>query len=516
MEEKLLFNGNVITMDDTQPKAEALVVRGERLAFIGNKEEALKNVRQECQRIDLKGMTVVPGFNDNHIHAVQVGDCPARPNLSGLDEEGIITLLKKEYGDSNPDVLMYAFGWDYSTCPNPHKSLLDAVFPSNPVILYQYSGHAVWVNTEALNKMGIKRNSPDPPNGEILRDPDGGLTGVIREPYSNGFLIRHYMKLQMNKSLNRECLRSALNKFKEYGITSIQDNTWFPTTVNNLAKLHKERELTCRFSCWSLGESPIARLFMALPRYNAQWYHRGLVKFSLDGAFSTHTAWLTEHYADEAGNSGKGKDGHEIRKRLIPVLKKKRQAGFHAIGDRSIKELLDVAEELDKEFSLVPELRLRLEHAQLIRPEDFSRIKRLGILVAVQPSALANRVQDISLLGRDRAARAYPYRSLLDEGIPLSFGTDAPAETTYNPLEVIHHAVNRDDAERITPEEALKCYTVGSAFAERCENEKGSIAAGKFADLAVLSENILEIKPDQIKNTTVKMTMVGGRIVHQG
>jgi predicted amidohydrolase YtcJ len=188
--------------------------------------------------------------------------------------------------------------------------------------------------------------------------------------------------------------------------------------------------------------------------------------------------------------------------------------GFHAIGDGAIHEFLDTFERLQKDYPSLKERRIRLEHAQLVHPDDVPRLRDLGILISAQPSAMANPKKDASLLGEERAQRAYSYRSFLDAGVHLSFGSDMPGEPVFDPLLGIHHAVNRAGPERITPLEALRCYTMGSAYAEFKENEKGSIIPGKYADLVLLSQDPLTIPPEKIKETTVDMTMVGGKIVY--
>jgi len=232
------------------------------------------------------------------------------------------------------------------------------------------------------------------------------------------------------------------------------------------------------------------------------------------GTFSPHTAWLLEPYAGEPSNFGTPNGSPADLARIVrQAVRARRQAAFHAIGDRMTRALLDAVQEAGG--PAVRELRLRLEHAQLIDPQDIPRLKELGVLVAAQPTALGAPEKDQAILGRARAERAYPFRSLLEAGVRLSFGSDFPGEIEYRPLEAIPRAVNRPGPERITAEQALACYTRESAYAEFMEEEKGTIAPGKLADLVVLSGDPSEVPPERLRDLEVELTIVEGKIVHE-
>ena len=510
----LLYNAEILTLDAEDSRYEALLCRNGRVECVGTSDDIFKRAPSEVIKLDLGGATVVPGFNDNHLHAVILGTRTAFPNLRFLDEQEIVALLAEQYRNVKPGELIYAFGWDYTHCLNPHRSILDGVFPNNPVVLIQFSGHGMWVNSKALKKMKIGRDSPEPRHGTILRETDGEPTGVLRDAHGSRFMRKNFWRSHYHRKTNLRYLTIALEQFRKVGLTSVQDNTWFFPTVRNLNRLKKAGHLTCRFSCWRYGQNRRFSLFMGVQKYDPLWFRRGPIKYLLDGAFSSRSAWLTEPYADDPNNSGTGRDRREIRKFLIPTVKRGGQAAFHAIGDRSVKEFLDTLEELAEAYPDIRRLRLRIEHAQLIRPEDVPRIRDLGILVAAQPAALSNPDKDRELLGEKRATRAYPYRALLDAGIHLSFGTDAPAEDSLSPLDGIHLAVNRSGSQHITAAEALRCYTRESAYAEFMEEKKGSIEPGKLADFTVLSANPLTVDPRQIKEIQVLMTIVDGAVVY--
>jgi predicted amidohydrolase YtcJ len=300
----------------------------------------------------------------------------------------------------------------------------------------------------------------------------------------------------------------------------VQDNTWYHAPLWSLASYHRSGRLSARFTAWSLGRrawtTPAMRATFALGRlaggFSRDWIRPGPVKYFLDGAFSTKTACLCEPYSDGEGG-GLCSDVEAPIAELDYLARAGLQGAFHIIGDKGIAIFLDAVEAVRKRHPDLPRLRIRIEHAQLIRAEDIPRIRDLGILIAAQPSALGSPGKDEKLLGRDRALRAYPYRSLLDAGVRLSFGSDIPGESTCDPLLSIHMAVNRAGSEAISAEEAIRCYTVGSAYAEFMEEKKGALSKGMLADFVVLSADPTAVDPATIKDIRVDETWVGARKV---
>jgi len=262
-----------------------------------------------------------------------------------------------------------------------------------------------------------------------------------------------------------------------------------------------------------MGAIPLFAHWLERKRFEPPSFHRGPWKYLLDGTFTTRTAWLSYDYADEPGNSGKGTPEKKILHILMRLARRRHQGAFHAIGDRTITTFLDALEQVCQVYPAARELRFRLEHAQLIAEDDIPRLKELNVLIAAQPHAMAYEAKDRGLLGEERAHAAYPFRKLLDAGVPLSFGSDYPGEATYAPLLGMHLAVNRPSELAITPDEALACYTTGSAYAEFAENSKGMIKEGYLADLTVLDRNPLKVPHAEIKDITVKETILGGRTV---
>ncbi len=518
-------NGTIITLDPRQPRARALAVSGEELLYVGEESEALRVAGAGATVHDLGGGAVIPGFNDNHLHAVFMGEHAITPDLSGMDEEGVVEALLERYPSPGRGQILRGYNWDYPTCPNPHKALLDRYFPHNPVVLSQYSGHGQWLNSLALGMLGIRRGGPDPVSGSVLRDADGEPTGIVRDLGATVFSRRQAKDCYFINSAREARLDYALQTFASLGITSVQDNAWYYPELWSLKGRYapgdrgrRPSALSARFSLWSRGSLPVQRAIMDLGFLAGagipDWIERGPIKYFLDGTFSTRNACLCEPFLDDP-SADPCPDPPDAAPILDFLARKRRQGAFHIIGDRGVSLFLDAYEAVLPRRPQLRTLRIRIEHAQLVAPKDFERLARLGVLVAAQPTAMVNPSKDRLLLGSERAERAYPYRSLLDAGVHLSFGSDIPGESECDPLLAIHMTVNRPGPEAITPEEALRCYTEGSAYAQFAEDRKGTLETGKLADFTVLSQDITSIPPETIKDVRVDQTIVGGRSVFQ-
>ncbi len=514
MKARAYLKGKIITLDPGCPDPAAVLVRDGKIAVVGTVEHVLNAAGSDTAFFDLEGKALLPGFNDNHFHAVSAGLRSGTTDLTGLDQDGIVELIKERRKARPGDDYVLSHGWDYPTCPNPHRDILDAHFPDIPVFLIQFSGHGLWTNTAGLRRMGLL--SAKTTDGEIvLVDASGSPTGVVREAGRNRYLRSQLKKRSMDPEQIRRSLKTILPGLARAGITTVQDNTWFRKPVRILKELEQNGGLTCRFSCWSRDEFPFPGLLISMAGLDGEWLHVGPRKFFTDGAFSSHSGWLFEEYVDEPGNSGSGKQADEIFTLLAPEVRRRRQVACHAIGDRAVHEVCIAVERLSAIYPWAKDLRIRIEHGQLIRRDDIRRIADLGILVSAQLAALADPEKDRRLLGDERAAAAYPLRSLLDAGVNLSFGSDFPGEKFYEPLRGIHLAVNRDGPERIGVEEALYGYTQGSAYAECREDVKGSITPGKLADLVVLSADPLSVPVEEIGRLQVIQTIVGGETVYE-
>ncbi len=522
-----LKNANIITMNPAMPGAECMAVLGEKIVYVGDETGLFEYIGPGTEVIDLDGRTLVPGFNDDHTHTVGAGVFYINPILYGMSCAEIVEVVRDEIAKAKPGETIQASSWDFTTCPNPHRDILDAVSPENPVILSQYGGHAAWVNSVQLEKVGITRDTPDPFGGQIDRDPETGEpTGILRETAmsTSGYVSMVGDLISMEK--HRQVLEKSLELYREAGITSVQDNTWMPITVWIINGLKNQGKLTCRFTCWPYGQMPFLRPLMSLASYDETWVRKGLWKYFSDGAFSAHTGWMTVPYNNEPDNYGLPRyTVEELQDLVLNASKKRRQITFHAIGDRAVHEVVNAVELAQERYPWTRELRHRMEHVQMVVPEDIPRMARLGMVASVQPFAVYNPEKDLDILGPERAGQAYPYKSLLEGGVHVAFGSDVPAEVDYQPLLGIYYAVTRKDkagtAGPLNPEEcmsvqqALYCYTMGSAYAEFMEHKKGSIEEGKLADFVVLEDNLYEVAPERIKDIKVLMTVVGGRVVYQ-
>ncbi|HNW29540.1 MAG TPA: amidohydrolase [Spirochaetota bacterium] len=523
----LLYNGNIITVDPSNPRAEAVLVAGETIRYAGGYREALAMAPKNTVMVDLKRKTLVPGFNDNHVHSLAAGTFYSELMLWNLSCGEIAERVRKEAEGRPKGEPVYGNLWDYTTCKNPDRALLDKAAPDNPVFLMQYSGHAAWVNSYQLREMNIDRETPDPAGGQIVRDGKGEPTGILRDTAMGSVPDDKYLKIVLDSDKHKKTISKILDMYRKAGITSVQDNTWVPFTARLYQEMRADNELTCRISCWSQGGTAFYHAFNMLTSFREQdqRLRYDTIKYFADGAFSTRTAWLKEPYNDDPKNCGKPRHTPaELDDIILGAARERKRLAIHAIGDRAVAGVLDSMEKAQAKYPWTRDLRFRIEHCQLVDPEDIPRMKRLGVVACVQPFALCTPAKDALLLGDARARRAYPYRSLLDAGIPVSFGSDAPAEVDFAPLLGIYYAVTRKDrqgrlgplnaAECYTPYEALYAYTMGSAYAEKMEDRKGSITRGKLADMIVLSDDILSVPGERIKDARVLMTIVGGTIVY--
>lgn len=523
-----IYNAVIPLVNSTPSRAEnepdSILVREGIIRWIGKAGETGAPIdaygRGAFPAWDAGGKTVIPGFIDNHVHTLIAGELVSEPDLTGLNEEEIREKLREMKANSSPGEPLYAHGWDYPNWPEPHRSLIDQLIPDRPVALFQFSGHGACVNSAMLDTLGIDRHTPDPDGGVIVRDENGEPTGILREAASSRIHAARMHMINRDRARLDKCLMRAQERFLENGITSVGDNTWYPPSARALARLRREGRLRFRVSTWSLGNDRKSRLGMNFVRYDRHYVRRGAEKYFLDGAFSTHTALLLEPYYGEKDNWGTTVLGPPRLDKVLRSLNRRRQQGaFHAIGDRAVRNFLDAVARLPStQRRRVRKMRHRLEHCQLVDPSDISRFRDFGVLVAAQPHAISSPEKDRSLLGPERAQKAYPYRSLLDAGVHLSFGSDAPAEPSFAPLDGIRKACLRENGERISAREAVLCYTRECAYAEGTEDWKGSLQEGMVADFTILSRNPLEydMSGDRsvLDEVAVAHTVVGGSFVY--
>jgi predicted amidohydrolase YtcJ len=520
----VLRNGILYTGNDSKPQAEAMAVRGGRILLVGKNEDVDRFIGRRTQVVDLRGRFACAGFNDAHAHLLGGGKLDTEMDLSNIAsvEEFQRRVLTRAW-EMQAGTWLIGRGWDQTLFPGgvwPDKSWFDADIP---VFLLRVCEHAAVVNRKALEIAGIRKDTPDPPAGEIVRDPaTGEPTGILKEDAIK--MVTQYIPALSKEGIIQAILK-ALDSARRFGITSVQDVD-ASETAETYQELLDKGKLTCRISMgFPLNETP-EQFRRMRDRLGGPSLHFGLLKGFADGSMGARTAYFLAPYADDPSTRGIPLLTQE--KLNLLVLRADRtgfQIGVHAIGDEANDMVLN-AYALARRINGIRDSRHRIEHAQVLLKKDLPRFKELGITASMQP---AHCVDDMrwaeARTGPKRIRYAYAWRSLLDHGAILAFGSDWPV-ASLDPLVGIHAAVTRQDSsgrppggfhpeEKITVREALDAYTKGSAYAERMEAEKGTLEKNKVADIVVLSRNLLTAPPSQILKTKVVMTICAGKIVYE-
>jgi hypothetical protein len=518
----VLLNGKVWTGNAAQPEAEAVVIRGGKVDFVGTTAEAKQKTKDGDKVVDLKGRRVVPGFHDSHAHFLGGGQSLSRVDLKRL----------ADFDAKLPKGRWITGGlWDHDRAFGgvpPTAATVDKYVKDRPVFINRYDGHMALANTAALKIAGITEKTKDPPGGVIDRGPDGKPTGLLRD---NAMGLMGPFVPPMDDAEIAEAVTASLKHAAELGVTSISDMEGSSVHVRKkyyaiLQKLATDGKLTCRLDVRNpvfLVDEAVAR--KNEPNPNADWVRGGGVKGFMDGSLGSSTAKMFEPYIGKPGNTGVFVTQPDAMMNLVRAADKKGlSVAVHAIGDRANATILDIYEAVEKENG-PRDRRFRVEHAQHLRPQDYPRFKQLGVVASMQPYHMADDARWAEgRIGSKRCASSYAYRSLLDAGAVLAFGSDWPV-APLDPIPGIDAAVNRRplDVQKkwfpeqgITVAETLTAYTAGAAYAEHRENQKGKIAAGMFGDLVVLDRDILDPKEvDNIGKTKVAMTVCGGRVVFE-
>jgi predicted amidohydrolase YtcJ len=527
--DKVFTNAYVWTVNDAQPVAEAVAVLGGKILAVGSNEEIGKYIGSGTKVIDLGGKLMLPGFIDNHTHFTEGGYQLQSIDLRYAQNEEEFARTIKEWAERHPGEWITGGTWDHDNFPGgnlPTKELIDPYTPETPVFIQRYDGHMALVNSYTLGLAGITRETPDPPGGQIVRDPETGEpTGILRNAAMNS-VIRQIPPQSMDHLIN--AARHALAEARRNGVTGIQDMS----SANDLRayrRLYDNGELTLRvyailpFSEWE----HLATIGIEAP-FGNDYIRLGGLKAMADGSLGSSTALFFEPYLSDPTTHGLPSDilgDGRLERWALAADKAGLQPVIHAIGDSANSLILDLYDKIIRE-NPERERRFRIEHAQHIHPKDFSRFADLGVIASVQPyHAIDDGRWAEGRIGYERCKTTYAFRSFLDAGAIMSFGSDWTV-APLNPLLAIYAAVTRqtlDDEhpdgwfpeEKITVGEAIRAHTLVSAYAAYEEDMKGSIVEGKFADFVILSENILEIDPVRIRDVAVEMTIVGGEIVYE-
>ena len=536
----VLLHGKVVTVDSQHPSAQAIAVRGDRIVAVGSDAEIQKLAGPQTKTIDLKGRLAVPGFIDGHGHYTGLGESKLILDLTKAKLwDDIVSQVADAARRAKPGALIEGRGWhqekwDRAPQPNvegvPLHASLDRVSPKNPVVLEHASGHASFVNGAALALAGITRDTPNLAGGEIVKDSTGEPTGLLKES-AQGLMGRGEAKLPKPTKAEAEAKfrkivelagADALSK----GITSFHDAGSSFATIDGFKRIANEGKLPVRLYVMVRFESDSA-LDAKLDAYRMQEYAHGMltvrsIKEQLDGALGSHGAWLLEPYTDLPASSGLALlTLPAFEKTARVAMKHNFQVNTHAIGDRANREVLNVYERIFKDFPDKRDLRWRDEHAQHIDPADIPRFKQLGVIASMQGVHIISDGPWVAKrLGEERARRtSYPWRSLMDAGVVVTNGTDTPVEDV-DPIMSFYGSVSRKTKEgkvfipeqRVTREEGLRAYTLANAYAAFEENVKGSLTPGKYADIVVLSKDIMTIPEDEIPTARVDLTILGGKV----
>jgi predicted amidohydrolase YtcJ len=511
-----LTGGNVLTMNQSQPCAEAVAVKGDRIVKVGTNQEISRLIGENTRVIRLNGKTVVPGFIDTHIHVADFGRLLAWIDLSNAGSITEIQNLLKARVQKSPKVKwLLGRGWNQACFTDkrlPTRFDLDAVSPDNPVVFYHQSGQVCVVNSKALELAGVTRLTPVPQGGAVDRDAETGeLTGVLRDAATN--LIWNVIPEPSEDELS-EAAGLACEKILEAGVTSVHWMVLSPIELSIIRKLHAQNKLPTRF--YVVVPASLLDNMANLPENDGTIKVGGAV-VSADGYLASKTAALFKPYTDSSASGKLLCTQEEMKTTATKILEKGYQLVIHAMGDKAVNAALTAIEQASKETPQ-KDRRNRIEQAAVLNQELISRMKKLGAIVSVQPLVVASEFSVWSAtehLGAERARWLYPLKTLIENGIRVIGGSDCPMEP-LSPLMGIQAAVTRTafPEEQITVDDALRMYTVDAAYSSGEENMKGSVEAGKLADLTVLSDNPSNVSSNKIRSITVDMTLVGGKVVY--
>ncbi|MBI5443109.1 MAG: amidohydrolase [Deltaproteobacteria bacterium] len=558
----VLVNAKVITVDGDFSLREAVAVSKGRILAVGRTDEVRKLARPSTRVLDLKGLPVLPGINESHLHGPFFG--ATRPPLAldltypavrSIPE--MVEALRKKALETAPGEWIRGFGWDQASLEEcrddpsrlPRKYDLDPVTPRNPVVFTDFSGHTLLVNSRALELAGVTRETPDPPSGEVERDERGDPTGILKEPQAQALVSVHVPLLTREEK--KTALLTALRHLNANGVTSFTDAAIGPggdTYVGGVMsaefvalyqELLAEGKLTARATVLlllgqygALTYDELEEGLRTFPRPGTPeptWLQFPGVKLFADGIPLTYTSWMNEPYV--SGNAGRGRSvlagateaeqAENLARMIALVHRQGFQVAVHATGDRAIDATVEgFARALREDPGGDP--RHYVIHGDFISPRTTALLAELGCGLAIQPF-IGVMIADFepAIVGKERAAREWPLRSLLDAGVKLTSNSDAPV-TYPNWRKGVQAAVLRESLlsgavsgpeERITVEEALRTYTINGAWQDGMDDVKGSIEPGKCADFCVIGEDILRVDPHRIGDIPVLMTIAGGEVV---
>lgn len=510
-----LTDGNVLTMNPSQPCAEAVAVKDGKIVKVGTNEEINQLVGETTKVIRLNGKTVVPGFIDTHIHVADFGRLLMWIDLSNADSiKEVQNRLKGHVQTSPKGKWLLGRGWNQTCFAEkrlPTRFDLDVVSPDHPVVFYHQSGQVAVVNSKALESAGVTRLTPVPDGGAVDQDSaTGELTGVLRDNATN--LIWNVIP-EPNEDEIAEVAGLACQKIVEAGVTSVHWMVLSLVELTIIRKLHEQNKLPMRV--YAVVPANLLDDIKDFQPTGDSALKVGGAVVSADGYLASKTAALFKPYTDGSANGKLLCTQEELKTSAAKIHQMGLQLVIHAMGDKAVDAALTTIEQASKETPR-KDARNRIEQAAVLNQQLINRIKKLGVIVSVQPLVAASEFSVWSAtenLGAERARWLYPLKTLIEKGIRVISGSDCPMEP-LSPLMGIQAAVTREafPEEQVTVDAALRMYTVDAAYSSNEEKVKGSIERGKLADLSVLSDDPRNVSPEKIKNITVEMTLVNGRV----
>lgn len=541
MNKKFFYNGNILTMEDDIKSVESVIVENGKIAFCGTYKDGIEQIDEGFEKIDLAGRTLMPGFNDSHMHLLNYGLSQYKGNLFDIDsipniQSKLLNFVNNE-GMKAFGEWVVGYGWNHIYFQEKcllNKDDIDSIIKDRPVFLSRACGHICVVNSKALELAGINKDTKDPEGGKIDRDPETGEpTGILRE----NALYMAYNMIPMPEDVDKikDLIEIGIKNANKAGLTSIQTDDFshvksYNKVIEAYTQLKEEGNLNARINLQMLlMDLDILNNFLELNIRTGdgdESLRFGPLKLLADGSLGSRTAALEEPYSDDGTTDGvliyKDEEIYEI---LKTAYTNGLQTAVHAIGDRCMNQILDCYKSLMEEHPK-EDPRFRIIHAQIASNEIFDKFKDLKVIADVQPVFMKTDMHMAEdRVGPERIKTSYAWKTMIDKGIHLSGGSDCPIEP-FDPILGVYSAVTRKDLqgnpkegwysqESLDVYEGLKLYTTNSAYSTFEENIKGKIKEGMLADLIILSDNIMDTKEEDIKNIKIDMTFVGGKIVYE-
>ncbi len=527
---KLLYNANIHTLDSNHPTASAILIAGGRIIAVGDRDQLESLAHGKLEKQDMKGKTILPGLTDAHIHLQYYSLGLAKVDCETKTKEECLRRVAERARNSKPGEWVLGHGWNQNEWSAegdwPTVGELDAVAPNNPIYLTAKSLHAAWANTSALNLANITNDSPNPKDGAIQRDANGGATGILLET-AMGLVSNRIPEPTIND------IEQAIQKTQpilwKMGITGVHDFDRRDSFMA-LQSLRAGDKLKLRV-CKNIPVESVeqANALGLRTGFGDEWLWIGSVKAFMDGALGPHTAAMFQPYENEPENKGiLNMDGEELFEHCRKAADVGLSMTVHAIGDRANHEVLNAYEQLRKYETEkgLPHLRHRIEHVQIIHPNDAPRLARLNVIASMQPIHATSDMFAADRFWGDRSKLSYAWRIQMNYGAPIAFGSDAPVESP-NPFLGLHAAVTRRRADgspsaegwypeqKLTLAEALSAYTLGAAYAANAEHRLGKLAENYLADLIVLDQDPFQIEPAALLILKATATMINGEWVMQ-